>query len=71
MGTHECSILEVFFGDGGDSKKAFAYRLKQPCSFLDIILNDRNNCWDVITYNRFFYDEETEIEPNQDELLFR
>ncbi len=71
MSDYECHVLEVFFGEGGDSKKAFTYKLKQPCTLLDIVLNDRNDCWDVIVYNRFFCDDDGEINTKQDELLFR
>ncbi len=72
MNKSGCEILEMFFNGYGKDKKAFIYQLKQPCDVLSIIINDKNNCWDVIAYNRFFYDYDNEDELNIcDELLIR
>ncbi len=69
MSDHECNVIEVFFGEGNGIKQAYSYRLKKPCTLMDIVLNDRNDCWDVIVYNRFFCDENGEIDSKEDDLL--
>jgi len=25
----------------------------------DVMFNEQDNCWDIVTYNRFFYDDDT------------
>ncbi len=63
-------IVEMFFDGNFDGRGAFVYELKQPCDTIDVIINDKGNCWDVIAYNRFFYDQEEEC-CKEDELLIR
>ncbi len=62
MNKSGCEILEMLFNGDNRDAKAFIYKLKQPCDILNIIINDKNNCWDVIAYNRFFYDYDNEDE---------
>ncbi len=72
MNKPGCEILEMLFSGDSEDKKAFIYKLKQPCDILNIIINDKSNCWDVIAYNRFFYDYGSEDELTvYNELLFR
>ncbi len=64
------NVFQIFLDGDEDCKDAFVYKLKQPCDTLNVIISDKGNCWDVITYNRFFYDREEEF-CKEDELLIR
>jgi hypothetical protein len=65
------NILELFFDGKIDAQGAFTYQLKEPCSCVDIVISDGGSCWDVIAYNRFFYDDREEDFCKEDELLIR
>ncbi len=70
MSKSNCETLEIFFNESDKDKKAFIYHPKQICDIFNIIINDKNNCWDVIVYNRFFYDNEDELD-SYNELFIR
>lgn len=72
MSNLDCSILDMLFYGDKDDKKAFIYQLKKPCDILNIMIKDSGNCWDVIAYNRFFYDYDSEDELDiYNEILIR
>ncbi|WP_025209483.1 hypothetical protein [Hippea sp. KM1] len=66
----ECKIGFHFCGTQQE-KEAFVYKLKQLGGGAEIVINEDNNCWDVIVYNRFFYDKEQEEDCLNDEILLR
>ena len=64
------NVFEIQFDGNSNDKSAFVYQLKQPCSVVNVIMEDKGVCWDIIAYNRFFYDQEEEF-YKEDELLIR
>ncbi len=70
MSNFDYNILDMIFYGDKDDKKAFIYQLKKPCDMFNIMIKDTSNCWDVIAYNRFFYDSEDELDI-YNELLIR
>ncbi|AEA33315.1 hypothetical protein [Hippea maritima] len=66
----ECKIGFHFCGSQ-EEKEAFVYKLKQLGGDAEVVINENSNCWDVIVYNRFFYDREQEEDFLNDEIFFR
>ncbi len=62
------NVFEIQLDGNRDEKNAFVYQLKQPCNVVNVVMEDKGACWDVIAYNRFFYDQEEEL-CEEDELL--
>ncbi len=57
MREFECKIKMYVCGDNSE-KEAFVYKLKNSSSDIEVTIEDKGKCWDVIVYNRFFYDDE-------------
>ncbi len=66
------ATVEICFNnEGGPAvSRACMWRLKKLCDSSFVIVNEWDKCWDVIVYNRFFYDSmEEDKEIVNDEVF--
>ncbi len=64
--------VEICFSGDKDSKEAFVYELEKLGGKWDIVINEeKSGCWDIIVYNRFFEDEDTQDLVKDDGVLIR
>ncbi len=64
--------VEICFSGDKESKEAFVYELEKLCDGWDIVINEeKSGCWDIIVYNRFFEDDDTQELVKDDEVLVR
>ena len=66
-----CKVEICFKGDNS-KKEAFVYELGRLGSGWEVIIKEeKSGCWDIIVYNRFFEDEDTQELVKDDEVLIR
>lgn len=52
------SIFDVYFMNiYSYQNRSCTWNLKKLCNG-DIVINEKDKCWDIVAYNRFFYDDE-------------
>lgn len=72
MSVNGCELLfDIFFKGEENSKKAFMHELKESCSIINLIWEEKDKSWDIIAYNRFFYSEDGEDVSIDGKVLIR
>ncbi len=64
--------VEICFDGNSSTQEAFVYELERLGDEWEIVINEeKSGCWDIIVYNRFFEDDDTQDLVKDDGVLIR